>query len=190
MRFMSASVRGRLSGSLRAAACFSACVIASRRLQSCFAALLLTVLFMVLAPFVLIRIIRIKFKSSRDAANYISFGYGGAFFPLGLLGRIALALRMMPAPIRGRHLFIDRHRQAARCRKPATVRPPKPAPTSAICVSRFILFAAGKARHRVQFLYGHIRSSPSRARSWTKVCRRQSGPLTGRAWGKGIRRCE
>src|SRR5215472_8853987 len=52
IRFMSSSVRGRLSGSLTAAACFSASVIASRRLQSCFAAVFLAVLFMILASLV------------------------------------------------------------------------------------------------------------------------------------------
>src|SRR5712691_6349489 len=47
IRFMSSSVSGRLSGSLVAAACFFASVIASRRLQSCLAAaLFLGVLFM------------------------------------------------------------------------------------------------------------------------------------------------
>src|SRR5205807_7693862 len=50
IRFMSSSVRGRLSGSLRAAACFSASVIASRRLQSCFGGVVfLAVLFMISA---------------------------------------------------------------------------------------------------------------------------------------------
>src|ERR1700730_8050430 len=52
IRFMSTSVRGRLSGSLNAAECFSASVIASRRRQSCFAAVFLAVLFMVSASLV------------------------------------------------------------------------------------------------------------------------------------------
>src|SRR4051812_24702595 len=53
IRFMSASVRGRLSGSLKAATCFSASVIASRRVQSCLAAaVFLAVFFIVFAPLV------------------------------------------------------------------------------------------------------------------------------------------
>src|SRR5215470_9204015 len=53
IRFMSSSVRGRLSGSLRAAACFSASLIASRRLQSWFDdVVFLAVLFMVSASLV------------------------------------------------------------------------------------------------------------------------------------------
>src|SRR6266545_8207834 len=51
IRFISSSVSGLASGSLMAAACFSASLIASRRLQSCLVAVaFLPVLFMVPAP--------------------------------------------------------------------------------------------------------------------------------------------